>query len=138
MERIVQKTSDARKESSRLYKFKASLRRIARNFTIRTNDPQFQIKLWFNYKDKINQIFVLKDINGDAKFCDTEQEFLNSNLSFDFGNIQMPKIDFQNDNKFVVLHELNIPKDLISRVVKWVSKWISKFESRIGPNLKKM
>ena len=28
-------------------------------------------------------------------------------------SLQFPKIDFKNDNKFVVLHEIHAPKDLI-------------------------
>ena len=50
---------------------------------------------------------------GDAKFYDPDHELLNSNLALDFGSFQFPKIDFLNDNKFVMLHEIITPKDLI-------------------------
>jgi hypothetical protein len=95
-----------RVEFDRIHRFKVSIRRLINKFTSNTKDPLFQLKLWFNYKDKMNKIFVVKDIDGDAKFYDPDREFLNSNLSFDFGKIQMPKIKFKKNNKFVVLHEL--------------------------------
>jgi hypothetical protein len=103
----------ARVEYDRMYNFNKSIRRLMKKCASNTNDPQFQMKVCFNYKEKITQINVVKDINGDAKFLDPDREFVDSNLSLDFGSIQMPKINFKNNNKFVVLHELSTPKDLI-------------------------
>ena len=72
MERVAREGAPNRAEWDKVYRFKQNIRRLLTRFITQTVDTLFQVKVWFNYRGRNQQICAVKGIDGQPRFYDPE------------------------------------------------------------------